>query len=134
MPFLIGIINVPLEGRRKKLLPTRFRDMKMKKVLLLPMLLLTLAIYGCTSQWQYKTVEVEGSVPDTHGDYFSRDFPIDDSFLNQMGADGWELVSCYPLTESVYADMGGERLILHLKTNTRTVSIRYVFKRKTSIL
>ena len=109
---------------------TRIRDMYMKKVLLLSMLLSTVAICGCTTQWQYKTIEVEGIKSDTHGDYFSRYFPIDDSFLNEMGEDGWELVSCYPLTESVYADMGSERLILHYKTNTRTVAIRYVFKKK----
>ena len=106
----------------------------MKKVLLLSMLLLTFAISGCTSQWQYKTIEVMGQESDAQGDYFRRDFPIDDSFMNQMGTEGWELVSCYPLTESVYADMGRENLIIHCKTNTRTVAIRYVFKRKTGIL
>lgn len=102
----------------------------MKTKTLVAIAIVAFAVNACTSRWEYKTVEIEGVLDEPHGDYFDRNFSQNDAFLNNMGAEGWELVSCFPLIETVYPDMGNERLILHIKTNTRTKAIRYVFKKK----
>lgn len=102
----------------------------MKTKTLVAIVVTVLAVGACTSQWEYKTVEVEGTLEESHGDYFDRSFPQDDELLNEMGANGWELVSSYPLIETVYPDLGRERLVIHTKSNTRTKAIRYVFKKK----
>lgn len=91
-----------------------------------------LLICACNSNWQYKTVEVLGEELEGYDDYSPRYFSNQDSVLNAMGAEGWELVSCYPLIETVYPDMGNQRIILHIKTNTRTRAVRYVFRKKYS--
>ena len=102
----------------------------MKIKILLVIAVAAFAFCACTAQWQYKTVDVEGVEYESYGNYFSRDFSNSDTLLNRMGAEGWELVSCYPITETVYPDLGEQNIILHIKTNTRTRAIRYVFKKK----
>lgn len=92
--------------------------------------IVTIALCACTEQWQYKTVEIEGEENESYGTFFSKDFSNQDDRLNKMGKDGWELVSCYPIVETVYPDLGEQNIILHIKTNTRTRAIHYVFKKR----
>lgn len=114
--------------------PSRIREYGMKKIVILAFTIVAITFCACTTSWHYRTVEVEGVEDELYGDYFERVFPQSDSLLNRMGVEGWELVSCYPIVETVYPDLGREHIIIQIKTNTRTKSICYVFRKKKGVL
>ena len=103
----------------------------MKKKVVLFMTIAAICMCACTQKWQYQTVEVRG---EEYNDYYQMYIPISDTLLNSMGEEGWELVSCYPIVETAYPDFGGSNLLIHIKSNSRTVAVRYVFRKKNGIL
>lgn len=76
--------------------------------------------------WEYRTIEVWG---ENYGNFYARAQPIPKSDLDTLGANGWELISVYTLTETVHPNFGNEKYITGLQPNTRTSAVCYVFKR-----
>lgn len=97
----------------------------MKNLLLI--LLATLAITACSSNWEYKTVSVSG---ESTSKFNPNTFSVTDEDLNLFGADGWELVDVYTIEETVHPNFGNKEYVTGLRENTRTACINYVFKRR----
>lgn len=51
------------------------------------------------------------------------------SQLNKLGEQGWELVNVYTTTETVFPNFGNEDYHTGVKSNTRTQTVNFVFKR-----
>lgn len=100
----------------------------MKKILISAFL--GLVFFSCTPTWEYKIVSVKGEEHEIKGTQLSNKFDVSGESLNLFGKDGWELVSIYENTETVYPNFGNEDYHTGIKTNTRTVEINFVFKRK----
>lgn len=103
----------------------------MKKVYF-AFLLLCSVITSCNSdkEWEYKTIQVDGA---NSFNYYGEDFNSKDIMptarLNEMASEGWELVTAYPIIETVYPNFGREDYHTGVKSNTRTKAVQYVFKR-----
>lgn len=112
----------------------------MKKLVTFSLGLLLLS--GCSFQteeeikWEYKEVKKAGKKQEIlldDSDYSSRNFSNSTSILNELGKEGWELVTVYPLTETVFPNFGNKGYHTGIKENTRTEEIVFVFKRKVKI-
>ncbi len=103
----------------------------MKKIIVL---LFVAAIFtACSNEkkWEYKELVVEGyEFTSEWGQMSSRSFGSNESKLNQMGQQGWELVSSYPIIETVHPNFGDKRYVTGLQPNTRTSKIVFIFKRE----
>ena len=105
----------------------------MKKIIVL---LFVAAIFtACSNEkkWEYKELVVEGYSYEFAGEQskmYSRMFGSNESKLNQMGQQGWELVSSYPIIETVHPNFGDKRYVTGLQPNTRTSKIVFIFKRE----
>lgn len=99
----------------------------MKKVLLIA--ILGLGISSCTSNWEYKVVNVKGSEKEP-SIFDPKKFDISDESLNLFGKDGWELVDVYQTTETVHPNYGSAEYVTGMQPNVRTSEINFVFKRK----
>lgn len=103
----------------------------MKKIIF-TILLGCSTITSCNSEkeWEYKTIQVDG---ETSLNYYGREFESNDikptTAINKMASEGWELVTAYPIIETVYPNFGREDYHTGVKSNTRTKAVQYVFKR-----
>lgn len=97
----------------------------MKKLLFI---LLILGLTGCASKWEYKIVTVDNS---TKSEFYESDFKVTSEDLNLFGADGWELVNVYTITQTQHPNFGDDKYVTGIRENTRTESVNYVFKRPT---
>ena len=119
----------------------------MKKSLFLTAVAFMLLLASCSdnASWEYKMVKIEPDLQlenkaeevakEYYGDDFYKPrkphlFQSPDQKLNEMGKEGWELVSVYTTTETEYPNFGNSEYHTGIKTNTRTESINFVFKRK----
>lgn len=76
--------------------------------------------------WEYKIVKVAGEV----GTIFSpRSFNDPTGQLNNLGKEGWELVSTYTEEETVHPNFGNSEYVTGLQPNNRTAVVNFVFKR-----
>ncbi len=105
----------------------------MKKLLYLLVGLCTAcAVAACSEKdetiqkWEYKTVSISGV---TFNKFMSRTFYVPEEQMNELGAQGWELVDVYTCTETVHPNFGNEEYVTGLQPNTRTEEVIYVFKR-----
>lgn len=84
-------------------------------------------------QWEYKVIRMadSGLVDNKMVDFQPITFhkPIVENTLNKWGAQGYELVSVYTETETVFPNFGNEDYHTGIKTNTRTKAVCFVFKR-----
>ena len=81
--------------------------------------------------WEYKTVfinDLNSSVGSNQ--MYLPDIPNFDEKLNELGKQGWELVGIYELIGTLYPNFGDEKYHTGIKENTKTMSIRCVFKRE----
>lgn len=113
-------------------------------------LLLTLMLGACSNkdtapqQWEYNIVSFPGSkLPTVYSPndekalielsnsqtlHFPEASSIPNS-LNLYGKEGWELVSVYTTTETVFPNFGDPSYHTGVTENTRTNTINFVFKR-----
>lgn len=98
----------------------------MKKSLLIVAIGILLTSCG-NKKWEYKIVKVAGQ--ETF-DYTPMTFDNQTGMLNNMGKEGWELVSVYTETNTAFPNFGNSEYVTGLRTNTRTAVINFVFKRR----
>lgn len=100
----------------------------MKKILFI---ILTCFIFlSCTSKWEYKVISIKGQDSETLAKYQAKNFDINEAYLNELGAEGWELVSVYEKIETVHPNFGNDDYVTGLQPNVRTTDVNFVFKKK----
>ena len=77
--------------------------------------------------WEYKIVEVKGTPVEEH---WRNVFSLYEADFNAMGRDGWELCSTIPTTATSFPNFGSEEYHVGIKSNTKTDTIYFIFKRK----
>lgn len=81
----------------------------------------------CSNEaWEYKVVKVAGQ---ENTNYNPRSYNDATGQLNNLGKEGWELVSTYTEIETVHPNFGNTEYVTGLQPNTRTAVINFVFKR-----
>lgn len=86
-------------------------------------------------KWEYKVIRANGVIdPDyeNHGEFAPKYVIVTDDELNELGADGWELVGTYNETETTYPNWGNEKYVTGIQPNVRTKSVTLIFKRPAS--
>ena len=122
--------------------------MKLKKLMLFALAIISLA--ACSKQedsqqkWEYKVLTLSESltiqeqadrVAKTISGRVGFEGMIPIQFedpvvkLNELGSQGWELVSTYTTAETLFPNMGEANYHTGIKENTRTQTINFVFKR-----
>ena len=108
----------------------------MKKVFFL--LLCAMLFSACAptqkeqTKWEYKTLKVVGKENDNSyigGQFLPLLFGDQTRTLNELGQDGWELVSTYSEIETVHTNFGNSDYVTGIRENTRTCVVYFVFKR-----
>lgn len=97
----------------------------MKKLLIA--FLVVAAMTACTSKWEYKIVTVDNTET---SDFKKPSFKVSSEDLNLFGAEGWELVDVYTVTETEHPNFGNSEYVTGIRENTRTKSINFVFKKR----
>lgn len=84
-------------------------------------------------QWEYEVVRLTGSevdgTKDVGGEFFPMSFYSPTAMLDNMGKEGWELVSTYTEVGTAYPNFGNSDYVTGIKANTRTIAVNFVFKR-----
>ena len=123
------------------------RNIDMKKSLFFTVVAFALLLASCSdnASWEYKVVKIEPQMTlgerannmagKLVGDQFynsrmPHEFESPTYKLNNLGEEGWELVSVYTTIETVFPNFGDAEYHIGIKTNSRTESINFVFKRK----
>jgi len=104
--------------------------MKKALVIVCAALLLTACGNGGSSKiqrWEYKTVEISSNYS-FNGAYPSN-LSLSEEDLDMLGEDGWELVGIYDVINTSYPNFGNSSYVTGIRTNTRTTSVQFVFKR-----
>lgn len=101
----------------------------------LPLLLAVLLAVGCGTskpKWEYKTLVISSKGDAAPSEREARTMALKDDQLNTLGDDGWELVGCWPETETMFPNFGSDEYHTGIKSNTRTSKVALVFKRAKS--
>lgn len=117
----------------------------MRKIILFAAISLLLSACGNkTPEWEYEVIQIKGSeLPNTCGlgteaQYLEQskfsplNFPNASdikTIIDNPGKEGWELVNVYTTVETVFPNFGNNEYVTGLRTNTRTSTINFVFKR-----
>lgn len=84
-------------------------------------------------QWEYKVVTIfPDQINDRTGDgagNFSSIQPSE-ADLNQLGSEGWELVTSYLEMETAYPNFGSEEYVTGIQPNVRPQCVVFVYKRQ----
>ena len=82
--------------------------------------------------WEYRVVS------NYSNNYYRDDVKSSPAFkdpermLNEMGKEGWELVSTYTEIATAFPNFGNSDSVLGICSNTRTIIVNFVFKRPKS--
>ena len=90
-------------------------------------LLMFWGIFGKSSV-SYKTIVLE-SKSGALTKLDSGEIEIPESLLNEMGAQGWELVDTVTEIETVHPNFGDEQYVTGLQPNVRQRSVTLIFKK-----
>lgn len=101
----------------------------MKKLFLACAVALTLVSCSDNAKWEYKVVKVAGT-EGTNGNFGAMAFNDPSGQLNQLGEEGWEVVTSYTEENTVHPNFGNSEYVTGLQPNTRTAVINFVLKRK----
>lgn len=104
----------------------------MKKLIMIGCLITAFACTeSCTKpqKWEYKIVKVAGKETEYRETFGSLVFNDQTAMLNKMGNEGWELVSTYTETGTVFPNFGNSEYVTGIRDNTRTNVLNFVFKR-----
>lgn len=83
-------------------------------------------------KWEYKTVTVAPSTKNNRIGTGAGDFNVieqSEEQLNELGGEGWELVSSYLEMETSYANFGNQKYTSGLQPNVRPQDVVLLFKR-----
>ena len=58
-----------------------------------------------------------------------RNYADEVTYVNTMAKDGWELVSTYTETTTVFPNFGNSEYVTGIRENVRTSVVNFVFKR-----
>ncbi len=100
----------------------------MKKLFVVFLCVIMMSSCG-NSKWEYKVVKISG---EEVSEYQPCTFPDPSSALNNLGREGWELVSSYTETSSSFPNFGNSKYVTGLRENVHTTTLNFVFKRKVS--
>ncbi len=85
---------------------------------------------GTDQKWEYLIERVSGQTASSENEEFkTKRVNIDEDALNELGAEGWELVGTYEETETVYPNWGNEKYVTGIQPNVRTHGVVFIFKR-----
>lgn len=128
--------------KSNKKLPVKTETFNITLIILLAILILVI-LYGIISmkstigltkgqKWEYKTVTVAPSTKNNRIGTGAGDFSTieqSDEQLNELGGEGWELVSSYLEMETSYANFGNQKYTSGLQPNVRPQDVVLLFKR-----
>ena len=103
-----------------------------KKNLFFFCVLLSMLLGSCgikEQSWEYKIVKVAGKEAEILADYGALSYGDQTTMLNKLGKDGWELVSTYTETTTVFPNFGNSEYVTGIRENVRTSVVNFVFKR-----
>lgn len=105
----------------------------METIRLFVMLFSVLTLLGCQSngKWEYKVLPVSrdiNPIVERESLYPSTVTP-NDSTLNALGMEGWELISSYLEMETTHPNFGDSKYVTGLQPNVRPQRAILIFKR-----
>jgi len=82
--------------------------------------------------WEYKKVVFTGDGFSRIGEeaFKSSSIYISENYLNELGSEGWELISATLEMETAFPNFGNEQYVTGIRENTRPQRIICFFKRK----
>ena len=105
--------------------------MKFLNIFLILSIILSLSSCQNNKKWEYKVVKISAqdySRTSYEAKYRTNVFP-NDSTLNSLGAQGWELTTSYLEVETAFPNFGNAEYVTGLQPNVRPQDVVLIFKR-----
>jgi hypothetical protein len=101
------------------------------------MILVTLFLTSCSSEYEYKTISIKGKQKFGKRTYFQDPVPMSfespilpkDS-IDILGNQGWQLISTYSITETTFPNFGNDEYHTGIKSDVHTNELNLIFIRK----
>lgn len=108
----------------------------MKKFFFIATLLLVmLATSSCGGdskdvKWEYKVVRTDAFRDAGYKEDFAAKYlVVSEDQINELGAQGWELVNAFTEVETAHPNYGNEKYVTGLQANVRSAAVTLIFKR-----
>ena len=102
-----------------------------KRIILFCLVALSMILASCdvNTKWEYKVVKIAG-VEGFRGNFDGMSFNDPTGQLNNLGKEGWEVVTAYTEENTVHPNFGNSEYVTGLQPNTRTAVVNIILKRK----